>query len=360
MEQVLTFMKEFKTALYVILAAVLFGASAPLSKLLLTRVDPIFMASFLYLGSGLGLALLKMFLRFKHSDLTDEAHLNRSDIPWLVIAVISGGVLAPIVLMFSLKATSAATASLLLNFESVATTLIAILIFRESADKRVWFSILLITLGSILLSWNPALPWGVSWGAFGIVLACIFWGIDNNFTCKISFKDPMTIVIIKGLCAGSFSLILGLTMGNPFPAIKMILPAMTLGFFSYGMSIFLFIRGMRALGAARTSALFSTAPFIGAIISLAIFNESQGSFFYIAALTIVVGIVILLRERHGHRHLHEGAVHNHRHSHDDGHHNHFHNENEMPPSGYHTHTHAHESVEHTHLHKPDVHHRHAH
>jgi len=353
-------MKEFKTALYVILAAVLFGASAPLSKLLLTRVDPIFMASFLYLGSGLGLALLKMFLRFKHSDLTDEAHLNRSDIPWLVIAVISGGVLAPIVLMFSLKATSAATASLLLNFESVATTLIAILIFRESADKRVWFSILLITLGSILLSWNPALPWGVSWGAFGIVLACIFWGIDNNFTCKISFKDPMTIVIIKGLCAGSFSLILGLTMGNPFPAIKMILPAMTLGFFSYGMSIFLFIRGMRALGAARTSALFSTAPFIGAIISLAIFNESQGSFFYIAALTIVVGIVILLRERHGHRHLHEGAVHNHRHSHDDGHHNHFHNENEMPPSGYHTHTHAHESVEHTHLHKPDVHHRHAH
>ncbi len=353
-------MKEFTTALYVILAAVLFGASAPLSKLLLTRVDPIFMASFLYLGSGLGLALLKILLRLKHSDLTDEAHLNRSDIPWLFVAVMSGGVLAPIVLMLSLKATPAATASLLLNFESVATTLIAILIFRESADKRVWVSILLITLGSILLSWNPALPWGISWGAYGIVLACIFWGIDNNFTCKISLKDPMTIVIIKGLGAGSFSFILGCTLGSPFPAIKMILPAMILGFFSYGMSIFLFIRGMRALGAARTSGLFSTAPFIGSIISLAIFNESQGSFFYFAALTIVVGVVILLFEKHGHSHLHKAAVHNHRHNHDDSHHNHFHNEVEIPQNGYHTHIHAHESTEHTHLHKPDMHHRHAH
>ncbi|MDD3364093.1 MAG: DMT family transporter [Syntrophomonas sp.] len=140
----------------------------------------------------------------------------------------------------------------------------------------------------------------------------------------------------------------------------MILPAMTLGFFSYGMSIFLFIRGMRALGAARTSALFSTAPFIGSIISLAIFNESQGSFFYIAALTIVVGVVILLYEKHGHRHLHETAVHNHRHNHDDGHHNHFHNENEIPQNEYHTHIHEHESVEHVHPHKPDIHHRHAH
>ncbi|PKM77726.1 MAG: EamA family transporter [Firmicutes bacterium HGW-Firmicutes-15] len=354
------FKKEFTPALYAILAAILFGASAPISKLLLTRIDPIFMASFLYLGSGIGLALLKLLLHFKYSDLIDEAHINGSDIPWLAIAVISGGVLAPILLMFSLKATPGATASLLLNFESVATSLIAILVFKESADKRVWSSILLITLGSILLSLNPTAPWGFSWGALGIIIACIFWGIDNNFTCKISLKDPMTIVIIKGLCAGSFSLVLGFTFGSPFPLIKMIFPTMILGFLSYGMSIFLFIKAMRALGAARTSALFSTAPFIGSIIALSIFNESQGKLFFISALIIVVGVVLLLFENHGHSHIHTTADHNHRHNHYDSHHNHYHNENQIPESEYHTHSHAHESTEHTHLHKPDIHHRHSH
>lgn len=198
------FNKEFIPVLYAILASILFGASAPISKLLLTRIDPIFMAAFLYLGSGVGLALLKLFLHIKHSDLIDEAHINRSDVPWLTIAVLSGGVLAPIILMFSLKATPAATASLLLNFESVATTLIAILIFKESADKRVWSSIILITLGSILISWNPTASWGFSLGALGVVLACVFWGIDNNFTCKISLKDPLTIVILKDFVRAAF------------------------------------------------------------------------------------------------------------------------------------------------------------
>lgn len=318
------------------------------------------MASFLYLGSGIGLALLKLFLQWRHSDLVDEARINKSDIPWLAIAIISGGVLAPIILMFSLKATPAATASLLLNFESVATTLIAILIFKESADKRVWSSIILITLGSVLISWNPTAAWGFSMGALGIVLACIFWGIDNNFTCKISLKDPLTIVIVKGLCAGSFSLILGLSLGNPFPDLTPILPTMLLGFFSYGMSIYLFVKAMRALGAARTSALFSTAPFIGAIISLIIFNESQGELFYISTLIIIAGVVLLLYENHGHRHRHFAAEHNHRHNHHDDHHNHIHSQGQIPESGYHAHIHTHEPTEHTHPHKPDIHHRHEH
>ena len=195
--------------LKVIIAAALFGASAPLSKLLLSEIAPTLMASFLYLGSGIGLYVQRFVQRYFRSFLdnrfSDEARLTRNDLPWITGAVLVGGIAAPIVLMFGLKNTPASTASLLLNFEGVATTVIAVVAFKEAVGKRIWLAVLLITTASILLSWDSSRQWGFSLGAIGILSACVLWGIDNNFTRNVSSKDPLSIVTIKGLSAGTFS-----------------------------------------------------------------------------------------------------------------------------------------------------------
>ncbi len=256
-----------------LLAAALFGASAPFAKLLLGEVEPVLLAGLLYLGSGLSAALLGWGQRVRAKGVTVEAGLARQEWPWLAGAVLAGGILAPIVLLFSLRETAAATASLLLNFEGLATTLIAVLFFQEAISRKIAGAIGLIAAASIILSWNSQGEWGLSLGALGILLACVLWGLDNNFTRRISAKNPLTIVAVKGLVAGSFSLLLGLLLGNPLPGWLTVLGAMVLGSLSYGLSIMLFILAMREMGAARTSALFSTAPFIGAILSFLILRE---------------------------------------------------------------------------------------
>ncbi|WP_045575721.1 DMT family transporter, partial [Desulfosporosinus sp. I2] len=280
-------MKNRKTApmLQAVIAAALFGASAPLSKLLLGEIAPTLMASFLYLGSGIGLYLHRYVQRYFHrldERFSDEASLTRNDWPWIMGAVLVGGIVAPIVLMFGLKNTPASTASLLLNFEGVATTVIAVVVFKEAVGKRIWMSVLLITTASILLSWDSSGQWGFSLGAIGVLSACVLWGMDNNFTRNVSAKDPLSIVTIKGLSAGTFSLILSVILGFPLPAFKFFLLAMVLGYFSYGLSIVLFIRAMRELGSARTCALFGTAPFVGTALSLPLFRESQGTLFFLS------------------------------------------------------------------------------
>lgn len=239
-----------------VLAALLFSASAPISKLLLGDIEPIPMAAFLYLGSGFGLLFYRFVQGLNNNSARVEAGINKNDIKWLIGATLAGGVLAPIVLMFGLKATPAATASLLLNFEGVSTTLIAALAFYEAIGRRVWAAVLCITAASVLLSWDINGQWGISIGALGILTACTLWGIDNNFTRNISAKDPLIIVTVKGICAGTFSLVLAFTLNNPFPNLRITLGAMLLGSFSYGLSIVLFILAMRSLGAARTSAFF--------------------------------------------------------------------------------------------------------
>ena len=340
-----------------LLAAFLFGASAPLAKLLLGDVEPIPLAAFLYLGSGIGLLIVKAAQHFIQRTQEKEAHIETRDIPWLAGAILAGGVAAPIVLLFSLENTPAATASLLLNFESVATTLIAALAFKELISRRAWWAVGLITLASILLSINPNANWGFSIGAAGIIAACIFWGIDNNLTRNISAKDPLTIVTIKGLAAGSFSLALALVLGNSIPALKSILGALLLGSLSYGISIVLFIHAMRGLGAARTSALFSTAPLAGMILSFLIFQGFPGWIFFPAIPFMLFGTLFLLKEKHEHIHIHETVLHEHAHIHLDGHHNHDH-EGETPQK--HSHIHKHETLAHEHHHMPDIHHRHGH
>jgi drug/metabolite transporter (DMT)-like permease len=345
--------------LQAVLAALLFGASAPFAKILLGDVEPVTLAGLLYLGSGLALLLLYVGRRAMRRAARAEARLQQPDIKWLAGAVLAGGVAAPILQMFGLRGTPGSTTSLLLNFESVATTLIAALVFKEQVGKRAWRAILLITLASILLSLDLKSGWGISLGALGVLGACVLWGVDNNFTRNISGKDPQIIVMVKGLAAGVFSLTLALLLGNSLPGAVTTLKALLLGSLSYGLSIILFIRAMRGLGAARTSALFATSPLAGILLSF-IFLRETPSLMLLAALPLMaLGTVALLTEEHRHAHLHPALIHEHAHRHDDGHHDHEH-EGWVDPSKRHSHVHEHAEMTHDHEHMPDIDHRHEH
>lgn len=351
--------------LAVLLAALLFGASAPLSKLLLARAAPLLLASFLYLGSGAG-ALLFLALRKLNGGRRArraEAPLRLKDAPWLAGGVLAGGVAAPIALLFGLKSTPAATASLLLNFEAVSTALIAAIFFREHSDARTWIAAGAITAGSVFLSVRLGNAWGVSIGALGVLAATLFWGVDNNLTRQISEKDPAAIVAVKGISAGFISLALALTMGQKLPAVGVIGLSLATGCVCYGASIALFIYAMRGMGAARSSALFATAPFFGMLLSLVVFKDALSGLtwqFGLAAVLMALGAWLLARERHEHTHTHEAVVHEHRHSHDDLHHEHDHAVLHDPKDMSHSHSHKHDEVVHSHPHKPDTHHRHEH
>ncbi len=343
-----------------LLAAALFGASAPLSKLLLGKVDPIALAGLLYLGSGLGSWLLYGLRRARPGSQKTEAKLSRADLPWLIGAILAGGVGAPILLLLGLDRTPASTAALLLNFESAATAVIAALVFHEAVDRRILGAVGLITLASILLTWSSG-TWGISLGALGVIGACLLWGLDNNFTRQISAKDPLIIVGIKGLGAGSFSLALALLLGNPLPGLVVIGLALLVGAICYGLSIQLFILALRGLGAARTGALFGTAPFIGAALAILFLGEKPQGLFWAAMPVMLFGAGLMLTERHEHAHVHEPAEHTHTHDHDDEHHLHEHQEEEsVPANGKHSHAHKHEGLVHDHVHAPDLHHRHGH
>jgi drug/metabolite transporter (DMT)-like permease len=280
-----------------------------------------------------------------------EAGIRRPDVGWLAGAIIAGGIMAPIVLMVSLQVTPASTASLLLNFEGVATTLIALIFFRESISRRAFAAILVITLASIFLSTDFKSGFGFSLGALGILLACTLWGLDNNFTRNISAKDPLTIVAWKGLVAGTFSLLLGLFLGQQLPALRSILGILLLGFISYGLSTMLFIYSMRGLGASRTSALYGTAPLAGVLLSILIFHDPITWSFLLAAVLMAAGALMLSSEEHAHFHIHMPVVHEHRHTHDE-----FHDHDAARVT--HSHEHEHPRTEHEHGHMPDIHHRH--
>lgn len=341
-----------------ILAAVLFGMSAPLSKVLLDRVDPVLLAGLLYLGAGGSLGLLLLIGRAFGAN-SREAHLERRDRPWLAGAVISGGIAGPILLLLGLQRTPAATTSLLLNLEVVATGLIAFALFRESVGWRVWWAIAAISSGGVLLTLDPGASCAISAGALLVLGACLAWGIDNNLTERISLKDPKRIVAIKGLAAGAFSFALGIALGRPLPSAIHALYGLVLGTVSYGASIFLFVRSLRQVGAARTGALFAMAPFAGVAGSLILFRELPGWTFFAALPLMIVAAALLAGEKHEHVHVHAGLTHIHGHRHDDRHHEHAHSE-DVTSYDRHAHQHTHHGLIHTHPHKPDPHHRHKH
>lgn len=306
------------------------------------------LAGLLYAGCGFGLALVSL-LR-KTAVVRSEARLTAGDLPWLAGAVIAGGVAAPVLLMVSLQVTPAATASLLLIFEAVATTALAALVFREAIGRRIWAAVGLITLASAVLTVNVSGGFGISAGALGVIGACVFWGIDNNLTCNISSKDPVAIGMIKGLGAGAFSLAAALALGRTLPGMMVIAAALGLGAISYGLSIALFILASRGMGAARTSAWFGTAPFAGVIASLLVFRDFPGLHFLVSLPLMIGGALLLFGEQHEHMHVHAPVEHDHYYTADE--HHPFKNEG--------SHRHRHGGVRHAHPHRPDIHHRHRH
>lgn len=334
-------------------SAALFGAAPPLSKLLLDTVNPFMLAGLLYLGAGVGLAVFRLLRGMQAA--AGEAQLARKDMPWLALAIGMGGIVAPVLLMFGLTLNTASSSALLLNLEGLATMAIAWLIYRENVDRRLLFGAFAILAGAILLSWQGQ---GVAFnlGALLVAGACLAWGLDNNFTRKISATDPVVIAMLKGLVAGIVNVGLALIAGASFPAVSIVAAAATAGFFAIGISLVMFILALRHLGTARTGAYYSLAPFIGALLAVSVLGEPLTLKLVIAGLLMGVGLWLHLSERHDHEHDHQALEHEHSHVHDE-HHQHDHDGMVTEP---HSHWHRHASMRHAHAHYPDLHHRHDH
>ena len=337
-------------------SAFLFGAGTPLAKWLLDQVSPWMLAGLLYLGSGIGLAI------YRRLRGASRPRLNAGEVRWLVAAVVCGGGLAPVLLMYGLSAMAASHVALLLNAEAVLTALLAWVVFKENFDKRIALGMTAIVAGALLLSWpwqQPAsgAPTAASlWPALAVTLACFFWALDNNFTRKVSLQDASWIACVKGLVAGATNLALAFVLGAVLPDVTSISAAMLVGFLAYGVSLALFVVALRHLGASRAGAYFSTAPFVGALFSVLFLADPITWPLLAAAGLMALGIWLHLTEHHAHTHGHEGLEHEHQHAHD-AHHPHDH---ATAGEGQHSHRHRHEPLTHTHAHYPDAHHRHDH
>jgi drug/metabolite transporter (DMT)-like permease len=340
-----------------LVAAALFGLSAPLAKGLLRDATPQLLAGLLYLGSGAGLLVVWLLRR----DASTEAPLARRDVPWLAGAIAAGGVLGPVLLMIGLAHTPASTASLLLNFEGVLTAVLAWFVFRENVDRRVALGMFAIVTGGAFLSWQGRVAVGGLAGPLAVIGACACWAVDNNLTQKVSAGDPVQIAMLKGLLAGTVNTTIALTRGARWPDAPHAGGALLLGFLSYGVSLVLFVLALRALGTARTGAYFSTAPFVGAVASLALWHDPLTPGLVLGGACMAFGVWLHVTERHEHEHAHEAMAHEHAHVHDE-HHRHAHGPDDPPVTDPtpHSHPHRHEPLVHTHPHYPDIHHRHGH
>jgi len=343
--------------LYALTSAALFGLSTPAAKFLVGSIHPVTLAGLLYCGAGIGVAALR---RIMPSVVTGapETRLSRADLPWLTAAIAAGGILGPLLLMFGLTRTDAATASLLLTLEGVATALMAWFIFHENFDRRIAIGMASLVAGAAVLSWSGAPSFHSILGPLAIAGACVSWGLDNNLTRKVSLADPLQIAMLKGLIAGPFNLVLGLGISHEIPSVSGILLTGIVGFLGYGVSLALFVIALRDLGTARTGAYFSTAPFIGSAIAVVVLGEPVTAQLLAAGALMAFGVWLHLTEHHEHEHVHEALVHAHPHVHDI-HHRHAHSASD-PPGEPHTHSHKHRPMRHAHPHVPDMHHTHRH
>jgi drug/metabolite transporter (DMT)-like permease len=336
-------------------AALLFGAGTPLAKLLLQDVGPWMLAGLFYLGSGIGLTLYRVAKR------AAPVRLESQEVGWLAGATLAGGVVGPLLLMIGLTGMPASGASLLLNAEGVFTALLAWFAFKENFDRRIALGMAAIAAGAVVLSWPGEARFAGAWPALAILGACLAWGIDNNLTRKVALADATWIASVKGLAAGSVNLCLAFAIGNAAPAWPVAAQAMGVGFLAYGVSLALFVVGLRHLGTARTGAYFSVAPFFGAILALAA-GEPVTASLTISGLLMAVGVWLHLTEKHSHEHTHVVLEHEHEHVHDE-HHRHAHDVSSEPvpaSGGKHRHKHRHEPLRHAHAHFPDAHHLHPH
>ena len=268
-------------------AAALYSVNAPLSKLLLDYMPSTLMAGFLYLGAGVGMGAIALVRRVAKRQRT-ESRLTGRELPY-VIAMILLDIAAPVCLLFGLASTTAANASLLNNFEIVATALIALVVFREKISARLWLGILFVTLSCALLSFEDIASLQFSYGSLFILLACVCWGFENNCTRKISSKDPQQIVLLKGIFSGLGSLAIGLAIGERVTAVWSVFAVLGVGFVAYGLSIFFYVYAQRYLGAARTSAYYAVAPFLGTALSLIIFRDMPHYTYFIALGLMAIG-----------------------------------------------------------------------
>ena len=331
-------------------AALLFGAGTPFAKLLLGPVSPWLLAGLLYLGSGIGLAI------WRAAGRTETSRMPAAEAGWLGGAVISGGMIAPALLMWGLAHMPASGASLLLNAEGVLTALIAWFVFRENFDWRIALGMALIIAGTLVLCWPEEMNFGSTAPSLAVVGACLFWAIDNNLTRKVALLDASFIAMTKGLVAGAVNTAIALSLGAEFPSLPTALAAATVGLFSYGVSLMLFVIALRHLGTARTGAYFSTAPFAGAVIAILGMGEPVTHGLLIAGALMALGVWLHITESHAHAHAHEPLQHEHHHDHDE-HHQHPHAA-PLRSDADHTHLHRHEPMTHTHSHYPDAHHQH--
>ena len=333
-------------------AAALFGLSTPLAKSLLTAISPLMLAGCLYAGSGIGLGIaLLVRTRIARSRV---AVPRGPSLLWLLAATLFGGAMGPNLLMHGLLITDAASASLILNFEGVFTALLAWFVFRENFDRRIFLGMMPIFAGGLCLSVAPAQIGGIK-GPLLVAGACLCWAIDNNLTRKVSSSDAMLIAASKGLVAGLANIWLAISAGEHLPHALDMVKAASLGFVGYGLSLVLFVIALRNLGTARTGAYYSLAPFLGAVLALAL-GAPLTPFLLIAGALMGAGVWLHLTEKHSHAHRHDSMTHEHVHSHD-LHHHHTHNASD-PDGEPHLHAHTHEELEHEHEHFPDIHHQH--
>ncbi len=343
--------------LAVMASATLFGASTPFARALVGALDPLWLAGLLYAGSGLGLSTLLALRQAgaagAHQRVTA---IPRSDFRWLALSIVAGGIVAPVLFTFGLLTTPGATASLLLNLETVLTVAIAWFVFREHRNARVVTGMALIVAAGVLLAGTPVVGGGS--GALLIALACLCWAIDNNSTRRVAGNDAMLIAAAKGLAGGTVNIGLAWLLAGPVPSAPSALAAATVGFFGYGLSLTLFVVALRELGTARASAYYGVAPFVGVGVAFLLLGERADGTFWVAAVLMALGVWLHLTERHGHVHSHEALAHTHAHRHD-AHHRH---EHAFAWDGHepHTHPHEHEPLAHAHPHAPDLHHRHEH
>lgn len=317
--------KKVIAIFFSLLAAVLYAINIPVSKILLQNIEPVFMASFLYFGAGLGMLLYLTISANKK----EVAKLTKKDLPY-TIGMIVLDIAAPICLMIGLSNTNSANASLLNNFEIVATSLIALLIFKERLSIKMWLAILLITFSSIVLSLDGIESLQLSHGSFYIILACVCWGLENNCTRMLSSKNTTQIVVLKGIFSGLGSFIVALIMKEQLPSFMYIIYALVLGYVTYGLSIFFYVKAQSILGASKTSAYYAMAPFVGALLSFAILREALSQTYLLALTVMVIGTIfvildtLLIKHRHLHIHAvihtHGGSTHEHLIEHEHNHH----------------------------------------
>lgn len=349
-----TFAVQARGAAFGLAAAALFGVSAPLAKVLLGEVAPILLAGLLYLGAAIGLWLHRALSR-----ATKEASLTRSDVPKLAAVVLSGGMLAPVLMLLGLERVTGLTGSLLLNLEAPFTVLLAVMLFREHLGWHAAIAFALIVGGAIVLQVEPGSLGADTPGVLLLAAACACWAFDNNLTQRLSLKDPFAIVRVKTLGAGVANTALGLfATAGALPSWRFVLGALALGSLSYGVSIVLDAFALRSIGAAREAAYFATAPFVGALASMVLLGDPLRWHDGLAMLAMAFGVAFLLYERHAHEHAHEELVHEHLHEHDE-HHQHEHGP-EDPAGEPHSHAHRHAPLVHDHPHVADAHHRHRH